>query len=270
MQQDLIAIGDIQGCLESLQGLITQLPETAPLVFVGDLVNRGPQSLETLRFIRDLSLQGRARVVLGNHDLHLLAVAAGAGRIHPKDTIAPILHAPDADELLDWLRLQPLIIDTPDVVFVHAGIPPSWSLNTALALAQEAQDALSGKNWKNYLQEMYGNDNYKEGNQGASRMRSILNGLTRMRFVDPRGNLDFSLKEGLESAPKGYRPWFEAPAKVNKLICFGHWSMLGLLLRPKHIAIDTGCLWGGRLTAIRLRDRRIWEEICPMWAAPGC
>ena len=187
----LFAIGD----LESLEELLTQLPQDAELLFVGDLVNRGPQSLQTLRFVKNLG--SRARSILGNHDLHLLAVAAGAGEMHKKDTIADILSAPDRDELINWLRNQPLLIEQGDVLFAHAGIHPLWDLPTAQKLAQEAHEALAGPQWQRCLQGMYG-------------MRAILNGFTRMRFVNAlTGELDFDLKEGAGTAPKGWVPWFE-------------------------------------------------------------
>lgn len=271
MPNDLYAIGDIQGCLESLEGLLEQIPADARIIFAGDIVNRGPQSLETLRFVRDLCLSGRALgTVLGNHDLHLLAVAAGSGRIHRKDTIREIFEASDCDELLDWLRRQPLLIETEATIFTHAGIPPQWTLQEARSYAQEAHEELSGKNWKKYLQDMYGNEDKVAAGKSAARMRGILNGFTRMRFVDAQGRLDFDPKTNPADAPQGCIPWFDYPRKIHKRICFGHWSTLGLLVRPDVIAIDTGCLWGGALTAIRLRDGRIFTEQCPQWAPPGC
>ena len=199
------AIGDLQGCLESLDGLLEQLPEDAPLIFLGDLVNRGPESLATLR--RVAGLGSRARCLLGNHDLHLLAVAAGASKVHKKDTIGEIYEAPDADELI----------------------------------------------------------------KGGERMQAILNCFTRMRFVDKKtAELDFKQKEDIGSAPKHLIPWFEYSKRpmAGTPICFGHWSMLGLIRRDDIVAIDTGCLWGGKLTAVRFPDRRIYQEDCPCWADP--
>lgn len=263
------AVGDLQGCLESLQNLLEQLPEDAPLIFVGDLVNRGPQSLETLRFVK--SLGSRARVTLGNHDLHLLAAAAGTGSVHKRDTIGPILEAPDCDELIDWLRSQPLLVEDAGAVFVHAGIHPAWTIETARRLAQEAHEALSGPHWKTWLAGMYGNSQWSPELTGAARMRAILNGFTRMRFVNREtGELDFEQNEGVNSAPPNLVPWFEFAhrAAADATICFGHWSMLGLINRPKLIAIDTGCLWGGRLTAVSFPARRVYEEQCPCWADP--
>lgn len=268
--QDIYAIGDLQGCLESLDGLLEQIPEDSHIIFVGDLVNRGPESLQTLRRVKALCENGRAQTVLGNHDLHLLAVAAGAGSVHKKDTISEILEAPDFVELIDWLRCQPLLIETDDTLFVHAGIPPHWTLQEAKKLAQEAHDALCSHDWKTYLQGMYGADVFCESLCGAARMRGILNALTRMRFIGPDGKPDYVIKEGILQAPAGYKPWFECRRRIDKTICFGHWSMLGLMLRPQLIAIDTGCLWGGTLSAVRLSDRRLFQEPCPLWSAPGC
>lgn len=268
MHEDLFAIGDLQGCYESISGLLEQIPPEAHIVFVGDVVNRGPHSLATLRLVKNLVESGRARMVLGNHDLHLLAVAAGAGKLHKRDTLTDILCAPDRKELIDFLRHQPLLLNDPDVVFVHAGIPPRWSLDLAISLAAKAEEALRSNDWQARIQGMYGGGDYKPGLTGTPLLQAIFNGFTRMRFIKPDGSLDFDIREGISHMPKGYSPWFECKRAVNKTICFGHWSMLGLLLRPHLIAIDTGCLWGGTLTAIRLRDRRLFQEPCPDWATP--
>lgn len=202
------AIGDLQGCLESLDGLLEQLPEDAPLIFLGDLVNRGPESLATLR--RVAGLGSRARCLLGNHDLHLLAVAAGASKVHKKDTIGEIFEAPDADELIEWLRHQSIMIETEDAVFVHAGVHPLWTLEKARGLAREAEAVLSGPDWKAMLQQMYGNSDWDDGLKGGERMQAILNCFTRMRFVDKKtAELDFKQKEDTGSAPKHLIPWFE-------------------------------------------------------------
>lgn len=263
------AIGDLQGCLESLDGLLEQLPEDAPLIFLGDLVNRGPESLATLR--RVAGLGSRARCLLGNHDLHLLAVAAGASKVHKKDTIGEIFEAPDADELIEWLRHQSIMSETEDAVFVHAGVHPLWTLEKARGLAREAEAVLSGPDWKAMLQQMYGNSDWDDGLKGGERMQAILNCFTRMRFVDKKtAELDFKQKEDIGSAPKHLIPWFEYSKRpmAGTPICFGHWSMLGLIRRDDIVAIDTGCLWGGKLTAVRFPDRRIYQEDCPCWADP--
>ncbi len=269
LAEPVYAVGDIQGCLESLTALLEQLPPQAPLIFLGDIVNRGPDSLGALRFVR--ALGSRARVVLGNHDMHLLAVAAGAGKLHRKDTIGPILEAEDRDELIDWLRAQPLMIEAAGVVFAHAGIPPMWDLPLARRLAREAETALSGPDWTSWLQGMYGATQWSSGLEGAPRMRAILNGFTRMRYVDARtGALDFDEKGGPTAAPTGLIPWFKDPRRKTKgtVVCFGHWSTLGLVNLADAVAIDTGCLWGGKLTAVRFPDRRFFEEPCPCWADP--
>lgn len=269
MRTNLIAIGDIQGCYESLCELLEQLPAEAELIFLGDLVNRGPQSLETLRLIKSLVEKDKARTLLGNHDLHLLALAAMGKASPKKDTLGDILQAEDREELLNWLRRQPLLIETDEVIFVHAGIAPQWTLEKSLALAKEAEAILSGEHWKDYLQQMYGGDIFRDDLTGPARLRGILNIFTRMRFLKPDLTPDFEIKEGLAKMPAGYLPWFEAPRCIKKPICFGHWSMLGLVLRPNTLAVDTGCLWGGALTALRISDRRIYQESCPCWAKPG-
>ena len=230
MTPSVYAVGDLQGCLESLTNLLEIVPENAQLLFVGDLVNRGPESLATLRFVKKLCEAGRARTLLGNHDLHLLAVAAGAGSVHRKDTIGEILTAPDYDDLINWLRRQPLLIDTPDTVFVHAGIPPRWTLEQAKTLAHEAETHLQADDWKDYLQGMYGAENFREDLTGPTRMRAIFNGLTRMRFIGPDGEPEYNLKEGADKAPAGFKPWFECRRRVTKPICFGPVSYTHLTL----------------------------------------
>ena len=181
MSEPIYAVGDLQGCLESFEELLDMLDPNASFVFVGDIVNRGPASLETLRRVKALDETGRCRaVLLGNHDLHLLAVAAGAGKLHRSDTIGEILEAPDCKELLKWLRHRPLLFETPETIFVHAGISPAWTLAEARTYAQEVSDALKSKDWKAYLQGMYGDDTDMH-KKGAGRMRAILNAFTRMR-----------------------------------------------------------------------------------------
>ena len=268
-KESLIAIGDLQGCFESLMGLLDQLPRSASLIFLGDIVNRGPESLKTLRFVKDLCEKKRARIILGNHDLHLLAVAATGKTPSAHDTITDILQSPDREELLGWLASQPLVLNTEEALFVHAGIPPQWTLEKTLTLAKEASEKLTGTGWKIALQHMYGNDVYSDTLTGEARLRGILNAFTRTRFLKHDLTPDYSVKEGLAKMPAGDVPWFEVPRLVKKPICFGHWSMLGLVLREKTIAVDTGCLWGGSLSAVRLTDKRLYQEPCPCWAAPG-
>lgn len=268
---ELYAIGDVQGCLASLLQLLRKIPAEARLVFVGDLVNRGPDSLATLRFVRRLG--GRATCVLGNHDLHLLAVAAGIRAPGRGDTLAEVLAAPDRDELLDWLRYRPLAHREGGALFVHAGLMPSWSAEQALALAAEVEAGLRSPGWRAFLASMYGNTptRWDDALQGPERLRGIINGLTRLRYLQPDGSMDFDIKEGAAAAPPGYHPWFEATdrAAADELIVFAHWSTLGLVLREKLIAIDTGCVWGGELTAVRISDRAVFQVRCPQSQRPG-
>ena len=270
-QQVIYAVGDIQGCLGSLKSLLLRLPEDARLVFVGDLVNRGPASLETLRFAR--SLGERATCLLGNHDLHLLAVVAGIRNPSRRDTLNEILSAPDRDELIDWLRHRPLAHREAGALFVHAGLLPQWTTADALTLAAEVEAGLRGAGWKDFLAPMYGNtpDHWEEGYRGAERLRAIVNGLTRLRYLKPDGHMDFDVKEGASAAPPGYLPWFDWPERAagQDLIVFAHWSTLGLVMRERLIAIDTGCVWGGSLTAVSLPDRQVIQVRCPQAQAPG-
>lgn len=262
-------IGDIQGCKASLDQLLERLPDDAEIIFAGDLVNRGPDSLGSLKTV--MALGDRATSVLGNHDLHLLAVAAGVGKAHKKDTISDILEAPDADVMIDWLRNRPLMIERGGIVITHAGIHPKWTLEEARQHAHEAETLLRGKKWKKKLAKMYGGLDWDERLEGEERVQAILNCFTRMRFVHERtGELNFDFKEGLDSVPPEWIPWFKfSPRPMSQTpICFGHWSMLGLINTENLIATDTGCLWGGSLTAVRFPDRDVISVGCPCWADP--
>ncbi len=260
------AIGDIQGCLEPLRRLLERIrydPAADRLWFTGDLVNRGPQSLETLRFVR--ALGAGAASVLGNHDLHLVAVAAGNGRPQDNDTLRPILDAADGPELLDWLRRRPLLheaAEAPGYALVHAGVPPQWDLPTARALARELETALRGTNWRAFLREMYGDrpSRWDASLHGSERLRFATNAFTRMRYCAADGPLLLEFKGAPADAPADHYPWFEAPGRrdLGTTLVFGHWSSLGYRRTPDVLGLDTGCLWGGALTAARLGAR---EEI---------
>ncbi len=266
-------IGDLQGCCEQLQALRQKIHAATPhpqLIFVGDLVNRGPQSLATLRLIR--SFGDTTRTVLGNHDLHLLAVAHGIRKPHRSDTLDDILNAPDRDELLDWLRCQPLALSVENCLVVHAGVMPQWTAQQTLELASEVEEILRGPGWIDFLRQMYGNTpaRWSDDLQGMDRWRCIVNALTRMRFCTTEGEMDFSRADAPDNAPPGYMPWFDVPCRRTEdatIIC-GHWSTLGLMLRPNVMAIDTGCIWGGKLTALRLDDRSVIQVDCPQQQAP--
>lgn len=266
--RDVWVIGDVQGCTAPLRALLDHPELSAPdteLWFAGDLVNRGPDSLGALRLIK--SLGTRARAILGNHDLHLLAVAAGVRKRGKSDTLDDILNAPDAAELLDWVRALPLLIRGQGHIMVHAGILPVWTLEQAQALAGEIQSALRGPDWRNAMNDLYGEEPliWDDALQGAARMRVIVNALTRMRVCHSEdGRMEFHYKGELADAPAGLVPWFELPARRDRNIpvVFGHWSALGLNIGADTICLDTGCVWGRRLTALRLRDHRIVQQDC--------
>ena len=252
----VFAIGDIQGCLSSLNQLIKKLPRNAKIICLGDLINRGPDSLGSLRRLKYLQETGVAECILGNHDLNLLACDAGLREPKPLDTIDDILRAPDRKELIDWLRHRPMALSNGKVLLVHAGALPQWSVKRTLELAAEVEQALRQKTYKQFLSQMYGNTpNYWDPKlKGIDRLRLITNTLTRIRFCTPEGEMEFKSKEGLENGPAGYIPWFETPGRKTQEmpIVFGHWSTLGLLNRHRAVGIDTGCVWGGTLTAIDL------------------
>jgi bis(5'-nucleosyl)-tetraphosphatase (symmetrical) len=264
-------VGDLQGCLASLQELLGRLPPTARLLFIGDLINRGPQSLATLRFVR--SLGGRAEALLGNHDLHLLAVAAGIRRQHDDDTLTDILAAPDREQLLDWLRARPLALHESGALFVHAGVLPQWSVEQTLRLAGEIEARLRAPDYRTFLATMYGNRpaQWDDRLDGAGRARCVINALTRLRFVAADGTMDFAVKEGAAAAPPGLLPWFDHPQRATRgtPVVFGHWSTLGMLVRDDAVCVDTGCVWGGALTALGWPSRRLVQVPCPQYRPPG-
>jgi bis(5'-nucleosyl)-tetraphosphatase (symmetrical) len=263
------AIGDIQGCFTSLMALLKRVafdPAHDRLWLVGDLVNRGPDSLHTLRFVRDL---GPAAVtVLGNHDLYLLMVAYGAVRSRAKDdTIQAVLDAPDRDALLGWLRTRPLMHVENGFAMVHAGLLPGWSVPQARALAREVEGALAGPYHADLLHNMWGSEPaaWHPDLRDYARMRVIVNAMTRMRFCTLDGQMDFKVKGEVTKAPKGYVPWFEVPGRksADTTLVFGHWSALGLRVEPRLLALDSGCLWGRELSAVRLEDRAVFQVACP-------
>jgi len=267
----LWVIGDVQGCLDSLRSLLDELPPSSRLLFIGDIINRGPQSLAALHCVK--SLGSRAVVVLGNHDLHLLAVASGIRGQHDDDTLAEILSAPDRDELLDWLRARPLVHLEAGALFVHAGVLPQWSVEKTLALAGEIEARLRAPDYRDFLATMYGNQpaRWDDRLEGAERARCVINALTRLRFVAADGTMDLKTKDGAGSAPPGFVPWFDHPARATRgtPVVFGHWSTLGLMLRDDAVCLDTGCVWGGALTALAWPSRRLRQVRCPPHRHPG-
>jgi len=270
------AIGDIQGCYDELQQLLELIqfdPKKDRLWFSGDLVNRGPKSLETLRFVKGLGKS--AITVLGNHDLHLIALWKNRHRRGKGSrTLEPIFRAKDCDELLDWLRRQPLMHYDKKlgVAMVHAGLPPQWTRTKALERAAEVEKVLRGPKLHEFLHHMYGNKPARWSKKlgGWDRLRFIVNCFTRMRYCTPKGGLDFKSKGKPDFNSDKTLPWFTVPKRKSReqVIVFGHWSTLGLYQENNVYAIDTGCLWGGSLTALRLDDMQAFSLPCKGYSTP--
>jgi bis(5'-nucleosyl)-tetraphosphatase (symmetrical) len=267
----IYAIGDIQGQFSPLLQLLDLIkfnPSSDQLWLTGDLVNRGPDSLETLRFVK--SLGNSVKTVLGNHDLHLLAVAAGVRKVRKQDTLAEILAAPDRDELLSWLRRRPFIQEDKRIktVMVHAGIYMEWSRKKTIRHTQELEEILQGNSYLDFLKNMRGTEpiTWKKSLSKRQRCRFIADACTRMRFCSKKGDLSLQYKGFPGSQPDALTPWFMHPRKgyKNWRIIFGHWSTLGYYRKPKLICLDSGCLWGRQLTAVRLDTKkdRIWQINC--------
>ena len=257
----LYLIGDVQGCDSALQRLLDEISFSASrdtLYLLGDLVNRGPDSAGVLR--RLMGYGAAVQCVLGNHDLHLLAIAYGARKPHRKDTLNAILEAPDRQAMLDWLRRQSMAIlenvAGQEVLMVHAGVLPAWTAHKTLALATEVEDVLRSDALGDFLRQMYGDEpaGWSDTLTGMARLRVIVNALTRLRFCDAQGRMEFVTKDGAGAAPSGYTTWFDAAGRqtANVTVAFGHWSTLGWLNRPDLLSMDTGCVWGGFLSAVRL------------------
>lgn len=274
----LYLIGDVQGCDQALGHLLDKVdfsPSRDHLIVLGDLVNRGPDSLAVLRRLR--ALDGSARALLGNHDLHLLSVWQGVRAQQASDTLDAVLQAPDAGPLLNGLRHLPLALHEQGILMVHAGVLPQWTTAQALSLAAEVQAALQADDWHVFLRHMYGNApaQWHAGLVGFARLRVVVNALTRLRFCDAQGRMDFKTKTAsVDDAPAGYMPWFDVPGRrtADQTIAFGHWSTLGGLMRPRLLGLDTGCVWGGSLSAVRVAadGRREWlEQPCPQAQKPG-
>lgn len=250
-------IGDVQGCDTALARLLQQIdfsPSRDTLYLLGDLVNRGPDSAGVLR--RVMALEGSAHCLLGNHDLSLLAVAHGLRAPHGNDTMDSVLRSPERQAMLDWLRHQRMAIRAGGWLMVHGGVLPQWDADQVLGLAAEVETALRGPGLVDFLATMYGNKpaQWDDSLQGADRLRVIVNALTRLRFCTPEGRMDLKAAGGLADAPPGYLPWFDVKGRktAGVPIAFGHWSTLGLLQRPDLLSLDTGCVWGGCLSAVRL------------------
>ena len=278
----LYLIGDVQGCDGALQRLLDTIgfsPSRDTAVLLGDLVNRGPASAQVLRRAR--AAGAAMRCLLGNHDLYLLSVARGVRQPHGKDTIDAVLAAPDRDALLDWLRHQSMAlhqrIGGEDLLMVHAGVLPQWSVADTLALASEVELVLRGPALDDFLHHMYGDasDRWSDALWGHERLRTIVNALTRLRFCTPEGVMEFRTKDSSGVGPEGYLPWFDAPGRrtAGAMVAFGHWSTLGWLARRDVLSLDTGCVWGGCLSAARIgatpRDAELIQVKCEQAQAPG-
>ncbi len=268
------AIGDVQGCYGAFLQLLEEIGydrRRDRLWFTGDLVNRGEDSLAMLRWC--MAHAASIVAILGNHDLHLLAVAEGFVPPHKKDTLTDILAAPDRAAVLDWLRRRPMLHREGDWLMVHAGLLPEWSAKQAEALAQELEDTLRSDGYRAFLRAMYGNEprRWSEDLRGQERLRLIANAMTRMRFLHADGSLEFLHKCAPHEAPAGLIPWYDMPARRNRdvRILFGHWSTLGLFRRDDVVGLDTGCLWGGWLTALRLEDGKLFQVRCQARRQPG-
>lgn len=270
-------IGDLQGCDAPLGRLLAKIafsPSRDTLWLLGDLVNRGPASAAVLR--RLMALGDAAQCLLGNHDLSLLAVAHGHRAPHRNDTMDDILQAPDRQAMLDWLRHRAMALQAHGILLVHGGVLPQWTASQAMALAAEVEAVLRGPGLVDFLAQMWGNqpDRWDDALQGIDRLRVIVNALTRLRFCTPEGVMDLKASGGLEQAPPGLLPWFEVPGRqsAGTTIAFGHWSTLGYLRRPDLIGLDTGCVWGGCLSALRLSAdgaHELIQEQCEQAQAPG-
>ena len=263
----IYVVGDIQGCcdqLDELHALILQQDAQACLFIAGDLVNRGPKSLSTLRKL--VAMGERANSVLGNHDLNLLAIAYGTHRPHKDSYLRPIIDARDREELLDWLRHRPLAALIENHLIVHAGVLPSWTVEKTLEYAHEVELILRGPNFADFLKHMYGNEpsKWRTDLTGIERLRCIVNVLTRLRFCTADDVMEFDSKEGLNKTPPGFAPWFTHPRQTeSSTLVFGHWSALGLQVQSNLIGLDTGCVWGEKLSAMRLSDHVLFQVDCP-------
>ena len=279
----LYCIGDIQGCDDAFAQLLQTVDFSASrdtLYVLGDLVNRGPKSAQVLR--RCMQAGDSMRALLGNHDLHLLAASQGLRRQSKRDTLAQVLDAPDRDALLDWLRQQPLVrlhtnAKSEQLLMVHAGVLPQWTVQDCLHLNREVQTVLQSADFARFLQNMYGNlpDRWSADLQGDDRLRCIVNAFTRLRFCSAEGVMDFDSAESADQAPEGLMPWFDVPgrATADAAMAFGHWSTLGHINRPNLLAMDTGCVWGGCLSMMRIgesmHERELIQQQCPQAQAPG-
>ncbi len=280
-----IAIGDLQGCCGALDRLLIKIDDAdairiangeadarSRLWFAGDLVNRGPASLATLR--RLIGLGDRATAILGNHDLHMLAVAAGVRHVKKNDTISEVLAAPDANDLLDWVRHRPMAHFEEGMLMVHAGVLPQWDVATTLSLAGEVEAGLRSDDWRTFIGNLFGSGDgtvWDEKLTGSARIRTISNALTRLRFCNAEGVMEWKSNGGLDTALPGFMPWFDVPGRktADTTVIFGHWAALGLITRERLHGLDSGCVWGHALSAVRLSPNPAQRDIYQVSCASG-
>lgn len=265
----MFAIGDVHGCLPSLEELLRKIPIDAKLLFIGDIVNRGPQSLGTIRKV--MSLGKRAECLLGNHEIHLMAVYAGKRELGKGDTIQEILDAPDCDEIIEWLRQRPMALMKHGYLAVHAACDWRWTVEDTLRYAKKVEKFFRKEKWKDEIGEIFGRQQFEFSHKGKKRLQSIVNVLTRTRFLNADGSMNFKQKGSPLKTPKEYIPWFQYPERKtsNTKIIFGHWSTLGTTNWPNIYPLDTGCLWGGSLTAMRLNNHPITLSVkAPLYVEP--
>ncbi|MBQ8829792.1 MAG: symmetrical bis(5'-nucleosyl)-tetraphosphatase [Burkholderiaceae bacterium] len=263
------AIGDVHGCVQTLQELLSHMPAESKYLFIGDMINRGPESLETIRMI--MRLGDRCTYLLGNHEMHLLAAYAGKRKQHRKDTIQSILNAPDCDEIINWVRKGKLAIYKKGFLCVHASTHWSWTLEDTLQYAHEVEKFLQSDHWQDHIDQLFGKDQWDPHAKGYDRLRGVLNVLTRTRYLNADGSMNYEAKLGLEDTDSTLIPWYQYCDRKTKdiPIIFGHWSTLGLTDWPNIFCIDTGCLWGGRLTALRLKEPVEYLSVkAPLYVSP--
>ncbi|WP_108674230.1 symmetrical bis(5'-nucleosyl)-tetraphosphatase [Candidatus Kinetoplastibacterium sorsogonicusi] len=268
MDENIWVIGDVHGCCSSLEKLINKNEifnnNYYKLWFAGDIVNRGPNSLKTILTL--MNLDDKCLCVLGNHDIHLLSVASGISKLSKKDSFDDILNSKDYKHIIDWLRFRPIAHFQYNHLLVHAGVVPQWDINKTLSLASEIESLLRSNNWRKTLKKIYGDkpNFWRDKYRGNDRIRLITSVFTRIRLCTKDGHMDFTHKSGKGYHPNWLMPWFQVPNRKtsNINIIFGHWSNLGLLITPNIICLDTGCVWGGKLTAMRLSDRKLIQIQC--------
>ena len=272
----MYCIGDIHGCHAQWQAMLRALdfsPSRDTLYVLGDMVNRGPDSADVLRSM--MALEGSVHCLLGNHDIHLLAVSQGVRKLHPQDTLAGVLEARDAPQMIEWLRYQPLAMYAHKCLMVHAGVQPQWDVGQTMACAHDISQLLRAPDWKEYLGLLFGNepDQWSDKLRGMDRWRCSLNTLTRARMFDRHGRIDFAHKLGPDAEPRkaGLLPWYDCPKRRTQrvTVAFGHWSTLGLLQRSTLLGLDTGCCWGGMLTAAEILPGGVPGRIVQVPRHPG-